>query len=235
MNSDNAGCAGKQLVSWNVNSASLIGVLLTLPSTCLRRLGLPSPWHYNSQFWSFGGWQYSWAQRCGLALPFLEPDRHQIPPVQNPFNRVSPAEKEDSLAQAQCVLMSLNSFWRKLPALQHTEWVECWTSLYQHLLHWVWFAEVHLSMGKGRKIDRFLISCPFLPQTTLSWSLQIYHSWEGILWQLLIKILAAYYCSLQMMQMDHWLKQCWKAALSEVKCSLSITATCTFPHWKADF
>lgn len=131
--------------------------------------------------------------------------------------------------------MSLNSFWRELMAFQHRGWVECWISRCQCPLCWVGLAEVHVSVGKGRQMDRFLISCLFLPQTTLPLSLQIYHSWEGILWQLLIKILATYYCSLQMMQMDHWLKQCWKAALSEVKCSLSITATCTFPRWKADF
>lgn len=234
MNNDNAGYAGngKWLVSWNVNSAFLIGILLIFPSTCPYSLGLPSPWPYNFLFLSSGGWQHSWAQGCRLALPLSEPDRHQLPPVQKPL---SPAEREDSLAQAQCVLMSLNSFWRKLMAFQHMEWVERCTSRSQHLLHWVWFAEVHVSVGKGRKMDRFLISCLFLPQTTLPWSLQIYHSWEGILWQLLIKILAAYYCSLQMMQMDHRLKQCWKAALSEVKRSLSITATCVFPHRKTGF
>lgn len=131
--------------------------------------------------------------------------------------------------------MSLGSFWRKLMPFQHMGWVECCVSRHQRPVCWIGLAEVHIAVGKGRQMDRFLISCLFLPQTTFPSSLQIYHSWEGILWQLLIKILAAYYCSLQMMWMDHRLIQCWKAALSEVKCSLSITATCTFPHWKADF
>lgn len=61
-------------------------------------------------------------------------------------------------------------------SFQHTEWVEHSTALYQHLLHPVWFAEVHVSVEKGRKMDEFLISCQFLPQTSLPWSLQIYHS-----------------------------------------------------------
>lgn len=159
-----------------MNSAFLIGILLTFPSTCLYSLGIPSPWPYYFLFRSFGSWQHSWAQGCRLALPLSEPDRHQLPPVQKPCNGASPAEREDSLAQAQCGLMSLNSFWRKLVAFQHTEWVERCTSRYQHLLRCLWFPEAHISVGKGRKIDRFLIACPFLPQTTLPRSLQIYHS-----------------------------------------------------------
>lgn len=132
MNSDNVRCVGKLLVSWNVNSDFLILILITCPCS----LGLYSPWPYNFPGWVLAGWQHSWVQGGRLALPLSKPDRHQLPPVQILWNGVSPAEREDSLAQALCVLMTLNSFGRKLMAFQHTEWVECCTSSYQYLLHW---------------------------------------------------------------------------------------------------
>lgn len=126
-----------------------------------------------------------------------------------------------------------NSFWRKLCALRaQSVGRELYLFVSASLSLGLLCSSVCYTREDKNKTNSFLISCPLLPQTTLPWSLQIYHSWEGILWQLLIKILAAYYCSLQMMQMDHQLKGCWKADLFEVKLSLSVTATCTFPPWK---
>lgn len=152
--------------------------------------------------------------RRGSLLP-LQPDGHHLAPIRTLCMGVSSPERKDSLPQAQCSLMSLIASGESSVPCKHRAWVESCTSLYQHLLPWVYSAQVCLTLGRT-KINSFLISCLLLPQTTLLWSLQIYHSWKGILWQLLIKILAAYYCSLQMMQMDHQLKGCWKAALSEV-------------------
>lgn len=135
---------------------------------------LPQPPHPLAlQFLGVGSTVGCWC--VGYFCP-SELDRHQITPVQKSCTGVSPAERQESLVQAQCALMSLNRFWRKLVACQHRVWVESCTSRYQRLLPWVCFTEVHVSVGRARKMDSFLISCPLFPQTTIPWSLQIYHS-----------------------------------------------------------